>query len=97
MGCGGGQGRALAHLELVVSLFFVFLFSAAVALITGIGGPGQSVGDMFYSTWLAFWVSLGISIQSYKELNTAEVADNPEQRQTSKSSSIHKIPLSVLV
>ena len=83
--------RALAHLELLVSLFIVFLFIAAVALITGIGGPGQTVGDMFYSTWLAFWVSLGISIQSFKQLNTAEGVGDSSEQQKSKNPS-QKIP-----
>jgi hypothetical protein len=64
--------RVQAHVELIVSLFLVFLFIAAVALITGIGGPGQSVGDLFYSTWLAFWVSLASFISCLNELNTEE-------------------------
>lgn len=32
--------RIQAHVEMLISMFLVFLFGAAVALITGIGGPG---------------------------------------------------------
>jgi len=60
--------RVQAHVEMIISIFLVFLFGAAVALITGIGGPGQSVGDLYYSTWLAFWVSLGIFVSCYDEI-----------------------------
>lgn len=64
--------RFQAHIEMLISLFLMFLFAAAVALITGIGGPGQSVGDLYYSTWLAFWVSLGIFGSCYHQLNEEE-------------------------
>jgi hypothetical protein len=46
----------------------VLVFAVALAVITGIGGPGQSVGDLFYATWLAFLVSLGIAVSCYREL-----------------------------
>lgn len=64
--------RMQAHIEMLISLFLVLLFAAAVALITGIGGPGQSVGDLYYSTWLALWVSLGIFVSCYRQLNDEE-------------------------
>ena len=64
--------RFQSHVEMLISLFLVFLFVAAVALITGIGGPGQSVGDLYYSTWGAFWVSIGIFVSCYHQLNEEE-------------------------
>jgi hypothetical protein len=64
--------RFQSHVEMLISLFLVFLFVAAVALITGIGGPGQSVGDLYYSTWGAFWVSIGIFVSCYRQLNEEE-------------------------
>ena len=33
--------RLQAHVEMLTSMFLLLLFGAAVALITGIGGPGQ--------------------------------------------------------
>jgi hypothetical protein len=62
-GCGCIGPRTQAHVEMIVSMFLVLLFSATVALVTGIGGPGQSVGDLFFSTWLSFGVALGIFVQ----------------------------------
>lgn len=64
-----GCQRLQSHVEMLTSLFLVFLFVAAVALITGIGGPGQSVGDLYYSTWLAFWVSLSTFVSCFRQLN----------------------------
>jgi hypothetical protein len=73
--------RLQAHVEMLVSLFLVLLFGAAVALITGIGGPGQSVGDLYYSTWLAFWVSLGIFVNCYQQLNNEEDGIEEQRKQ----------------
>lgn len=66
--------RLQTHVELVLSLFCVFLFGSAVAMITCIGGPGQSVGDLFYSTWLSFVVSIGIFITCYDQLKAEDGA-----------------------
>jgi hypothetical protein len=62
-GCGCIGPRTQAHVEMIVAMFLVLLFSATVALVTGIGGPGQSVGDLFFSTWISFGVALGIFVQ----------------------------------
>jgi hypothetical protein len=69
--------RLQAHIEMILSLFLVLLFGAAVALVTGIGGPGQIVGDLFYSTWLSFWVALGVFASCYSELNAEEEEHSP--------------------
>jgi hypothetical protein len=66
--CPNTKGRGQAHVEMVTSFFLVLLFGAAVALITGIGGPGQSVGDLFYATWLAFLVSIGLVAACLEEI-----------------------------
>jgi len=57
---------------MVVSFFLMLLFGVAVATITGIGGPGQSVGDMFYATWLTFLVTIGVVIVCYTEISKEE-------------------------
>lgn len=66
------MARTRAHVEMVLSVFLVLLFGAAVALITGIGGPGQSVGDLFYGTWLAFLVSIGLVGACLEEVRRVE-------------------------
>lgn len=76
----GSIARIQSHIEMVISLFLVFLFIAAVALITGIGGPGQSVGDLYYSTWLAFWVAIGIFTACLNELRDDDDNDVVEAR-----------------
>jgi hypothetical protein len=73
--------RLRAHVEAVISVFLVFLFGAAVALITGIGGPGQSVGDLYYSTWLAFWVAIGIFVTCYEQIQWEDMVSQIEKYQ----------------
>jgi hypothetical protein len=65
--------RIRVHVEAVISIFLVLLFGVAVALITSIGGPGQSVGDLYYSTWLAFWVCIGIFMNCYDQIKLEEM------------------------
>lgn len=67
-GCPNSKCRVRTYVELVASVFLVVLFGPAVALITGIGGPGQSVGDLFYATWLAFLVALGLVAACFEEI-----------------------------
>lgn len=64
--------RVRVHVEACMSIILVVLFGAAVALITSIGGPGQTVGDLYYSTWLAFWVAIGIFVSCYDQIKQNE-------------------------
>ena len=59
--------------EAILSFFLVIFFGVAVALITSIGGPGQTVGDLYYATWLAFWVCLGTFVSCYDEVKQGEI------------------------
>jgi hypothetical protein len=79
--------RTRTHVELVMSIFLVFLFGAAVALVTGIGGPGQSVGDLFYGTWLAFLVSIGLVVACLEEIGRVDAEDAEQQQQADVSPS----------
>ena len=54
--------------EAVMAATLTVLFALSLALITGIGGPGQSVGDLYYGSWLAFLTSLGVTTSLYTEL-----------------------------
>lgn len=48
--CPAFPSRIRSHVEMIIACFLVLVFGVAVALITGIGGPGQSVGDLYYAT-----------------------------------------------
>ena len=72
-----------------MSILLIIVFGAGVAFVTGIGGPGQSVGDLYYSSWLAFGVSLGIFIacidqvqQQEMEAQVARYRKESEEQQT---------------
>ena len=65
--------KSRIHCEAVISIFLVLLFGVAAAMITSIGGPGQTVGDLYYATWLAFWVSIGIFVSCYDQIKMEEL------------------------
>lgn len=71
--CPAFYPHVQSHVEMIISAFLVLLFGVALALITGIGGPGQSVGDLFYGSWLAFLVSLGLGMACYSEIQKDEL------------------------
>ena len=54
--------------EVVTSAILSVLFAVSLVMITGIGGPGQSVGDLYYGSWLAFLASLGVTSTLYTEM-----------------------------
>uniref|UniRef100_A0A7S4MZN4 Uncharacterized protein n=1 Tax=Odontella aurita TaxID=265563 RepID=A0A7S4MZN4_9STRA len=55
-------------IEMVLSLLLAGFFAFGAAVITGIGGPGQSVGDLYYAMWLSFLVSLGVAKGCFDQL-----------------------------
>ena len=48
-------------------------FGVVPALTAGIGGPSHSVGDLSYTSCLAFLVSLGIAMTCYSEIERDEL------------------------
>ena len=62
------SSRAQVYVEMFLSGLFVIIFGVAAFVITSIGGPGQSVGDLYIATWLSFLVSIGVCISCYDEL-----------------------------
>jgi hypothetical protein len=71
--------RFRTHIEMGISVILIIVFGVGLAFITGIGGPGQSVGDLFYSSWIAFVVSLGVFIACVEQLQQQEMADQVGQ------------------
>jgi hypothetical protein len=67
--------RYRTKIETCLSIFLIIVYGTGVALLTGMGGPGQSVGDLFYSSWLSFVVSLGIFVTSIENLQNQEIAE----------------------
>jgi hypothetical protein len=60
--------------ETLLSIFLIIVDGAGIALLTGMGGPGQSVGDLFYASWISFVVSVSIFITSVDQLQKQEIA-----------------------
>ncbi len=54
--------------EAVMSFILTVLFAMGLFLVTGIGGPGQSVGDLYYGSWMAFLASVFTTTNLYSEI-----------------------------
>lgn len=55
------------RVEVILAGILSTLFAISLGLITGIGGPGQVVGDLYYASWLSFLVSLGATSNIFDE------------------------------
>jgi hypothetical protein len=64
------------YVETCLSVLLILMFGVGVALVTGIGGPGQTVGDLFYSSWLSFFVSLVIFVTCIDQLQQQEIIEH---------------------
>jgi len=51
-------GKMALPLELGLSFLNFAMYCAGVAVITGSNGPGQTMGNMYFSSWVGFLVSL---------------------------------------
>jgi hypothetical protein len=63
------------HVETYLSVFLMLVFGVGVALITGIGGPASQVGDLYYASWLSFFVSLAIFVTCVDQLQQREIEE----------------------
>ncbi len=54
--------------ESIMSTILAIIFAFNLGMVTGIGGPGQAVGDLYYGSWLAFFAALGVATSLYAEV-----------------------------
>ena len=54
--------------ETIMSAMLAIMFAFSLAMVTGIGGPGQAVGDLYYGSWLAFFAAVGVAGSLYAEV-----------------------------
>lgn len=54
--------------ETIMSTILAIIFAFSLGMVTGIGGPGQAVGDLYYGSWLAFFAALGVAASLYAEV-----------------------------
>jgi hypothetical protein len=72
--------RYTTRVETALSVFLIIIYGAGIALLTAMGGPGQSVGDLFYSSWLSFVVSVFIFVASVDELQAQEMEEKIDRK-----------------
>ena len=83
------------YVEMIVSFIMMLLFGMAVVLITGIGGPGQSVGDMYYSTWLCFFVTIGlvlVCLEQIRQVDGGKTVAVPQENEATEMTTMSYHP-----
>lgn len=83
------------YVEMIVSFILMLLFGMAVVLITGIGGPGQSVGDMYYSTWLCFFVTIGlvlVCLEQIRQVDGGKTVAVPQENEATEMTTMSYHP-----
>lgn len=61
--------------ELIVSCLAFILFAAGVIVITFSPGPGTTIGNLYFSTWLAFIVSVMLFTECVHEFMQVKSGD----------------------
>lgn len=62
--------------ETIMSTLLAIMFGFSLAMVTGIGGPGQAVGDLYYGSWLAFFAAIGVASSLYAEVEKEKSKEN---------------------
>lgn len=62
--------------ESAMSSILAIIFAFSLAMVTGIGGPGQAVGDLYYGSWLAFFAALGVASGLHVEVTKKRKQEN---------------------
>jgi hypothetical protein len=62
--------------ESIMSSILTIMFAFSLAMVTGIGGPGQAVGDLYYGSWLAFFAALGVTGSLYTEVMKKQIQES---------------------
>ena len=68
--------RHFAIFELIASFIMMGLFTIGTYLITGIDGPGQVVGDLYYATWGVLVFSLVIGESCWEQFSEQYLRQN---------------------
>jgi hypothetical protein len=58
----GDNPNKFVQVEAIVGLCLTILYAVAVAFVTGPGGPGSTIGNLYYSTWLSFFLSVAVTL-----------------------------------
>lgn len=64
--------RAPFMVEAVFSLLSFLLYIFGVAFITSSFGPGSPLGNLYYFTWLSFFLSFGLVASCYEDYQNAK-------------------------
>ena len=93
--CCGGNVIPL-RAEFFLSVLLAFLIGVNAIFATGVGGPAQSVGNLYYATWIGFLLSVRISVACLEQLYNVHENEgglDEEDRRNLPSMSFKNMPL----
>jgi len=65
--------------EAIVGTILMVFYSVGAAYITDISGPGSNIGNLYFSTWIGFGISVLLTFSCFKEMITPESAVEESQ------------------
>mmetsp|Transcript_1659 Transcript_1659/g.2393 ORF Transcript_1659/g.2393 Transcript_1659/m.2393 type:complete len:175 (-) Transcript_1659:384-908(-) len=65
---GSVMGRVTVQMEALISAMLFTFYCMGVAVVTGVGGPGSLVGNLYFSTWAGFIFTICLTASSVKEI-----------------------------
>ena len=68
----GKSNKIIFVVECIASGILFCFYCFAVAYLTSEKGPGAPLGNLFYSTWITFGLTLFVAISCYEELQAAK-------------------------
>eukprot|EP00565_Helicotheca_tamesis_P005057 CAMPEP_0185723566 /NCGR_PEP_ID=MMETSP1171-20130828/368_1 /TAXON_ID=374046 /ORGANISM="Helicotheca tamensis, Strain CCMP826" /LENGTH=307 /DNA_ID=CAMNT_0028391287 /DNA_START=117 /DNA_END=1040 /DNA_ORIENTATION=+ len=65
-------------IEALISTMLFIFYCVGAAVVTGVGGPGEFVGNLYFATWSGFLLTISLSISSIKEIMAGRNAGGDE-------------------
>ena len=65
-------GKHSKWMEMSFSVIALVLFSVGVGYITAADGPGSTIGNLFFSTWISFILSVTLAFSTFKDFTLTE-------------------------
>jgi hypothetical protein len=66
VGCSAANRLAPIEFQSLVAFLLVICYGCAVAYVTFGSGPGTTLGTLYFATWLAFFLTINITVTGAK-------------------------------
>lgn len=79
------SGKLTIMIEFGVASITFILMTFGVAYITFGSGPGTTIGNLYFATWIAFCISVFLAFQSFREFMESRTQDTEGDEEDNKA------------